>query len=306
MGISVKDRKILWTKAGNQCAFPGCSQLLIISDHEAEAQPDTVIGEEAHIISKKRVGPRGHEISNSMDSDSYDNIVLLCPTHHTLIDAQPEIYTKEALIDIKRAHEQRIRNKIVASEYGWLVGNSHVVLDIYGVQPVWCNDHWRACGIRIGQTQINPTSEETYWFFESSEAEDDVKYWICDPIFYVEQSVFLYEERSFKPFVRHEFDLSSIPAPSNIVLLMETDQTLAAQIPNLTRRIMSFDRGDSIDDLCILLSRLWRTGLFDPVQVCRELQRFQRLWWHDGEMAELVSSMRKELNLVKRAQFSHK
>ena len=301
MGISAKDRKILWTKAGNQCAFPGCRQLLIVSDHEA--QPDTVIGEEAHIVSKKRIGPRGHEISNSMDS--YDNIVLLCPTHHTLIDAQPEIYTKEALIDIKRAHEQRIRNKIVSSEYGWLVGNSHVVLDIYGVQPVWCNDHWRACGLRIGQTQINHTSEETYWFFESSEAEYDVKYWICDPIFYVEQSVFLYVERCFKPFVRHEFDLSSIPAPSNIILLMEIDQTLAAQIPNLTRRIKSFDEGDSIDDLCILLSRLWRTGLYDPVQVCRELQQFQRLWWHDGEMAELISSMKEELNLVQKAKFSH-
>ncbi|BBU22619.1 HNH endonuclease [Mycobacterium xenopi] len=46
-----------------------------------------VVGEEAHIRSGRPDGPRYDPDYPSADIDKYENLMLLCPTHHTLIDA---------------------------------------------------------------------------------------------------------------------------------------------------------------------------------------------------------------------------
>ncbi|WP_241986696.1 NACHT domain-containing protein [Cryobacterium fucosi] len=64
-----------------------------------------VIGEEAHIRARSAGGPRYDR--EYVDVDGYDNLVLMCPTHHTMIDTMGGAgYTVEALIEIKKRHEK--------------------------------------------------------------------------------------------------------------------------------------------------------------------------------------------------------
>lgn len=67
--------------------------------------PD-VIGEMAHIIGFKQDAARGlavHEFDNS-----YENLILLCPTCHTKVDAAPQVYTVEKLHELKSAWESKV------------------------------------------------------------------------------------------------------------------------------------------------------------------------------------------------------
>jgi hypothetical protein len=88
--ISPKDIKRLWALSGALCAFPDCKMALIDSSEE----PDPiVIGEMAHVISSSDSGPNPDPTFPTTARDEYDNLVLLCPTHHTLVDkGGPTIY----------------------------------------------------------------------------------------------------------------------------------------------------------------------------------------------------------------------
>lgn len=99
MSISDKTRKILWSKSGNCCAM--CNQKLVV---EIDGN-NTVIGEECHIISSKQNGPRHKYLPNY---DTYDNLILMCPTHHKIIDDNEMTYTEELLHMLKKNHENSV------------------------------------------------------------------------------------------------------------------------------------------------------------------------------------------------------
>lgn len=90
VGIGVVDRKLLWGRSWNICAFPACQQNLTLNLEDPESQilaeSGAVIGEEAHIRSGQAKGPRYDEDYPTDKIDSYANLILLCPTHHTIID----------------------------------------------------------------------------------------------------------------------------------------------------------------------------------------------------------------------------
>jgi len=95
------NKKVIIERAGGKCAFPGCGCELIISG--------SFIGELCHIEAVANGGPRFNPDIMIDKLTSHDNLILLCPTHHRLIDAQPEIYTKEWLQKIKLGHEIEIK-----------------------------------------------------------------------------------------------------------------------------------------------------------------------------------------------------
>lgn len=100
-------RKTLWARAHDQCAFPGCLQALTVDYEDVQAgdQAVTVLGQEAHIRARSAGGPRFDP--SYKDVDSYKNLVLLCPNHHALIDADGGAgYTVKTLLDMKASHEQ--------------------------------------------------------------------------------------------------------------------------------------------------------------------------------------------------------
>lgn len=107
MSIKAKTRKILWSRAGNRC--PICKRLLV---HKLDVNnSDFVVGEECHIISSKKKGPRG-SIKILEDYDCYENLILLCANDHKLIDNFPETFTYPIVMELKKNHEKWIESAI--------------------------------------------------------------------------------------------------------------------------------------------------------------------------------------------------
>lgn len=104
MSISNLDTKILWGRAGGRCSHPECDEDLTVLIHTG----NYTVGEMAHIIGNKPTAARG---TPDGGEDTYDNLILLCPTHHTHIDKAPEgTYTVEMLHKWKQQQEDIIRN----------------------------------------------------------------------------------------------------------------------------------------------------------------------------------------------------
>lgn len=111
MAITDRDRKKLWGQAAMRCSI--CRKVLVhAADHPDD--PEALVGEEAHIISRSRNGPRGTATTAdpSMDLDGYDNRILLCRVHHRVVDEQQHKYTVEKLLKIKSRHEQWVRERL--------------------------------------------------------------------------------------------------------------------------------------------------------------------------------------------------
>ena len=70
-----------------------------------------VLGEEAHIVSEELHGPRFHPIP-AKEVDAYANLMLLCPSDHKIVDEQVTYYTEQRLLELKRKHEQWVKDKI--------------------------------------------------------------------------------------------------------------------------------------------------------------------------------------------------
>lgn len=99
MGPSEKTIKRLFALSGNLCAFPGCS-LPIVENVE------TITGEICHIRAKNEGGPRFDKSQTDDERHGFGNLILLCRRHHKIVDAEPEVYSVEALEEIKRIRER--------------------------------------------------------------------------------------------------------------------------------------------------------------------------------------------------------
>jgi len=110
MGISLKTHKLLWGRSGNKCAFAECRNDLVAD--ETESDDESIIGDEAHIVSRKYDGPRGTSVLTSEERDKYDNLILLCRKHHKIIDDQFIFYTVEKLRELKSAHESWVKESL--------------------------------------------------------------------------------------------------------------------------------------------------------------------------------------------------
>lgn len=100
VGISDKDRKILWARSGNRCAL--CRRVLVAE--RTAADDEAIIGDEAHIAARSPGGPRYGECPPDK-VDRYDNLILLCRVDHKKVDDQPRHYTTARLRQSKAEHE---------------------------------------------------------------------------------------------------------------------------------------------------------------------------------------------------------
>ncbi len=104
MPISDADYKLLWGRAAGICSNPGCQTDLTVI---LESGNGFNVGEMAHVIARNKGGRRAEK---SKGSDSYANLILLCPMCHRRIDKTTEgQYTVKMLHEWKRQHEERIR-----------------------------------------------------------------------------------------------------------------------------------------------------------------------------------------------------
>jgi hypothetical protein len=97
----------LWLRAGGRCQFRGCNAPLWRDELTLTDMNNALI---AHIIADSPDGPRGDPVLSPKLAKDLSNLMLLCPTHHRLID-DPEKwrdYPVELLREYKRLHEERI------------------------------------------------------------------------------------------------------------------------------------------------------------------------------------------------------
>jgi hypothetical protein len=114
MGIKTKVRKKLWASSGGFCSKPNCHTDLFPF---FENEKITNIEELAHIIGQKKKGPRGHDSLHLTERDEFENIILLCPTCHTIIDKNPKLYPENIIKQWKVNHEENIRNLFLVPKF---------------------------------------------------------------------------------------------------------------------------------------------------------------------------------------------
>lgn len=96
-GPGITDIKMLFARSGNRCAFPKCRAPMAINN--------TLTGEVCHINGVRPGSARYDASQTDVERHAYANLVLMCPTHHTVIDDDEEAYTVERLGKIKATHE---------------------------------------------------------------------------------------------------------------------------------------------------------------------------------------------------------
>jgi hypothetical protein len=142
MTITEKSIKILWSAAAGFCAFPDCRERLTYS--EAGEFAPYLLGEMAHICGDQPGANRHDPTQTPQERDDYRNLVLLCPTHHRLIDRRENetCYSVNLLYKIKAAHEAFVRSRFdcepaedkqaIANEIAPLLAENHQVWLNYG------------------------------------------------------------------------------------------------------------------------------------------------------------------------------
>ena len=93
----------LFSDAAGFCQNPSCLGVLFPDQHT-----HLHIAEMAHIIAASDYGPRANTNMTPEYRESYDNLLLLCPTCHTMVDKAPETYPCHQLIQWKRNHIAKI------------------------------------------------------------------------------------------------------------------------------------------------------------------------------------------------------
>lgn len=97
--VSQATAKRLFAVSGNKCAFPKCPLELV------DRLSGKVTGRICHI---RAASPRGSRYDpHQTDAERYDyaNLILLCPIHHDVVDADEISYTVERLLKMKADHE---------------------------------------------------------------------------------------------------------------------------------------------------------------------------------------------------------
>ena len=134
MAITDKARKLLWGRAGARCALCRCNLVM----NATADDPESVLGDEAHIYAQHEGGPRWNPHLSKILVDAYENLILLCKVHHKIADDQPEKYTAEYLKRLKTQHEAWVDSNLqvqqtnFASNVTFRVDNGTDIMRIIG------------------------------------------------------------------------------------------------------------------------------------------------------------------------------
>ena len=89
--------KMLFASSRGLCAFPGCSTQIV------EASSKALLGEMCHIRGASPGGPRFDPAQSDNVRNEVGNLMILCPTHHSLVDQD-----LATLLAIKSQHEAHV------------------------------------------------------------------------------------------------------------------------------------------------------------------------------------------------------
>ncbi len=106
-----KDIKLVWGRAASRCSI--CK--VELSQDANYTLSSFSIGEQAHIVGEKETAARGNSSLTTEERNSYHNIILLCPNHHTEIDKNEADWSVEQLYLIKSEHELWVKENLSES-----------------------------------------------------------------------------------------------------------------------------------------------------------------------------------------------
>lgn len=106
--ISDKNKYMLWSISGGRCQYRGCNKILHTDILTKRNFNQSYI---AHVVADSPGGPRGCATRSVLLADDITNLMLLCDTHHRLIDRDDVHGNPEnLLLEMKAEHENRISN----------------------------------------------------------------------------------------------------------------------------------------------------------------------------------------------------
>ena len=97
-------RAMLWAYSGGVCCFPECDVSCV---DETESGNTITIGQIAHIEAESDNGPRANPSLSDQERNAFPNLIVLCPTHHRIVDTDENTYTVEKMREWK-AHRARV------------------------------------------------------------------------------------------------------------------------------------------------------------------------------------------------------
>ncbi|WP_146442957.1 Shedu immune nuclease family protein [Vibrio kanaloae] len=97
----LKVKRQVLSLSASKCSYPNCEQNLLVDGK--------FIGHIAFIESRNPYHPRYKE-DLSIDESTEENLILLCPNHHAIVDKKPDFYTSEWLRQSKKEHIERLNN----------------------------------------------------------------------------------------------------------------------------------------------------------------------------------------------------
>lgn len=186
--LGAEKKGLITFRAGGRCEFDGCNEYLL-KDNLTQIEFNDQ--QYAHIIAESPNGPRGQEDSKEYAGD-VDNIILLCPKHHHLVDTQPEKFPKELLQAMKKNHEdrvQRLLNIRVDKQrtiviYHANIGSNMVNLPYENtVDALWPESYPSAEYIEIGlKNSFMTENEPEFWVREKEYLEKMVQHKVIERI----------------------------------------------------------------------------------------------------------------------------
>ncbi|WP_416355811.1 SAVED domain-containing protein [Aureimonas phyllosphaerae] len=175
--VPAKTQAALWARAAGRCEYLGCNAELIgdlISGNE-----DGTYGFVAHIVADAPDGPRGDATRSPLLAKSLDNLMLLCATHHKLIDVEEvDRHPEPTLLEMKLEHEDRVA--IVAGidrdrashviRFGADIGYMESLVSTRAIFQAMPPDHHPASRQTIDLSLTGSTyrdDEEAYWTIQA-------------------------------------------------------------------------------------------------------------------------------------------
>lgn len=99
--ITTEIKLRLFSESAGHCQNPNCLRPLF----PAEMGGEKHIAEMAHVIPYGEKGPRHEERPiEEFEANSFENLILLCPSCHTIIDKEPDGYSRSTLLYWKNKH----------------------------------------------------------------------------------------------------------------------------------------------------------------------------------------------------------
>ncbi len=171
--IPQKIQSALWARAAGRCQYRGCNHDLV-GDLVAGRQ-DALFGFIAHIVGDSEDGPRGDPGRSLLLAKSLENLMLMCATHHKLIDVDGLAdHPEPVLLAMKAEHEARMALLAGIDDdrashvlrFGASIGSNEALVSTKAIFTAMPPDHHPASGQTIDLELIGHAfqdSDPSFW-----------------------------------------------------------------------------------------------------------------------------------------------